>query len=121
MIEIDRLVYFLLAIVLVTIYSVEMGAGQMHRARTHSAPAFVYEHCTEPKFSKEQSYAGTMDIRPEFSKCDHGDCYSFIFGLPFYEENAQEQSETLKTLANVISFHTANRVSSFLPLKSSFQ
>ena len=71
---------------------VEMGAGQMHRARTHSAPAFVYEHCTEPKFSKEKCFSGTMDIRPEFSKCDHGDCYSFIFGLPFYEENAQEYS-----------------------------
>ena len=96
MIEIDRTVYFLLAVLVVAICLVEMGAGQMHRARTHSAPAFVYEHCTEPKFSKDQNYAGTMDIRPEFSKCDHGDCYSFIFGLPFYEQNAQEKREISK-------------------------
>ena len=37
----------------------------------------------------QKKISGTMDIRPEFSKCDHGDCYSFVFGLPFYDQNAQ--------------------------------
>ena len=69
--------------------SVEMGAGLIDRARCHSAPTYVYEHCTEPSFSKDTAFSGSLDLRPDFSRCDHGDCYSFIFGLPFYAENAQ--------------------------------
>ena len=70
-------------------FSVEMGAGLIDRARCHSAPTYVYEHCTEPSFSKDSAFSGSLDLRPDFSRCDHGDCYSFIFGLPFYAENAQ--------------------------------
>ena len=53
------------------------------------AKSYVYRNTVRPMFSSSKEFSGTMDIRPEFSKCDHGDCYSFVFGLPFYEENAQ--------------------------------
>ena len=62
------------------------------------AKSYVYRNTVRPMFSSSKEFSGTMDIRPEFSKCDHGDCYSFVFGLPFYEENAQGQTSRNKFL-----------------------
>ena len=53
------------------------------------ARSFLYRNTVKPMFSVSKEFSGTMNLRPHFSKCDHGDCYSFIFGLPFYQENAQ--------------------------------
>ena len=51
--------------------------------------SYVDRNKARPMFSVSKDFAGTIDIRPEFSKCDHRDCYSFLFGLPFYDKNAQ--------------------------------
>ena len=64
-----------------------------HKKMSHEkAKSYVYRNTVKPMFSSSKEFSGTMDIRPEFSRCDHGDCYSFVFGLPFYEENAQGQT-----------------------------
>ena len=89
----------------------EMGAGMEQRARHHTAKSYVYRNTVRPKFSNSKEFAGTMDIRPEFSKCDHGDCYSFMFGLPFYPDNAQgvvftedEKNFSLRMMSNWVEF-----------------
>ena len=70
-----------------------------HKKMSHEkAKSYVYRNTVKPMFSSSKEFSGTMDIRPEFSKCDHGDCYSFVFGLPFYEENAQGQTSHNKFL-----------------------
>ena len=62
------------------------------------AKSYVYRNTVRPMFSRSKKFSGTMDIRPEFSKCDHGDCYSFVFGLPFYDQNAQGKTSHDKRL-----------------------
>ena len=60
-----------------------------HRHESRTATSYLYRNTVKPMFSVSKQFSGSMNLRPHFSKCDHGDCYSFLFGLPFYPKNAQ--------------------------------
>ena len=101
---------------------IEIGLGIESRAQRHSADAFVYRNCAQPMYSKSEEHAGTLELRPKWSKCDHGDCYNYLFGLPFFDENAQnviytesEKHTSYKMMVNWTNFMRTGKPSSDWP------
>ena len=72
----------------------------------------LQRNCYKPLFARDNSYRGELtSARPDWTKTDHGDCYSFIFGIPFYSNNAQsveysdeEKKLSLRWIENLTQF-----------------
>ena len=68
---------------------VMVGLGIESRARRHNSDVFIYRNCSKFEYSISHVHAGSLKLRPYWSKCDHGDCLNLLFGLPFADETAQ--------------------------------
>jgi len=94
----------------------EIGIAIESRARSMKN-AYVYRNCYKPLFARQDSCRGELtSARPDWTKSDHGDCYSFIFGIPLYKTNAQnvkysdeEKNLSLRWIENLTHFARAGK------------